>query len=95
LNEGSESEQPTRPVDLRDDRVDIDLSSREEIERTLKYMKNNQEASADSIAAKLLKNIGPTLHEIIQQAWTSETLPRSWTEGVMCPVYKKGEGFPS
>jgi ribonucleotide reductase alpha subunit len=32
LNEGSESEQPTRPVDLRDDGVDIDLSSREEIE---------------------------------------------------------------
>jgi hypothetical protein len=25
LNEGSESEQPTRPVDLRDDGVDIDL----------------------------------------------------------------------
>jgi hypothetical protein len=28
LNEGSESEQPTRPVDLRDDGVDIDLPSR-------------------------------------------------------------------
>jgi hypothetical protein len=32
LNEGSESDQPTRPVDLRDDGVDIDLPSREEIE---------------------------------------------------------------
>jgi hypothetical protein len=30
LNEGSEPEQPTRPVDLRDDGVDIDLPSREE-----------------------------------------------------------------
>jgi hypothetical protein len=29
LNEGSESEQPTRPVDLRDDEVEIDLPSRE------------------------------------------------------------------
>jgi hypothetical protein len=27
LNEGSESEQPTRPIDLRDDGVDIDLVS--------------------------------------------------------------------
>jgi hypothetical protein len=27
------------------------------------------------------------LHEVIQQAWTSETLPRSWTEGVLCLVY--------
>jgi hypothetical protein len=31
LNEGSESEQPTRPVDLRNDEVDINLPSREEI----------------------------------------------------------------
>jgi hypothetical protein len=56
LNEGSESEQPTRPVDLRDDGVDIDLPSREEIEGALKYLKNNG---------------GPylvdALHDVIQQ----------------------------
>jgi hypothetical protein len=86
LNEGSKSEQPTRPVDLRDDGVDIDLPSREEIERVLKYLKNNKAAGTDSIAAELLKNGGPNLvdalHEVIQQAWTGETLPRSWTERV-------------
>jgi hypothetical protein len=49
LIEGSESEQPTRPVDLRDDGVDIDLLSREEIEGALKYLKNNKAACADSI----------------------------------------------
>jgi hypothetical protein len=85
LNEGSESEQPTRSVDLRDDGVDIDLLSREEIEGALKYLKNNKAAGVDSIAAELLKNGGPNLvdalHEVIQQAWTSETLPRSRTEG--------------
>jgi hypothetical protein len=73
---------------LRDDGVDIDLPSREEIEETLKYLKNNK-------AAALLKNGEPNLvdalHEVIQQAWTSETLPRSWTEGVLCPVDKKGD----
>jgi hypothetical protein len=95
LNEGSESEQPTRPVDLRDNGVDIDFPSREEIEGALKYRKNNKAAGADSIAAKLLKNGGPNLedalHEAIQQAWTSETLPRSCSEGVLCRVYKKGD----
>jgi hypothetical protein len=95
LNEGSESEKPTRPVDLRDDEVDIGSPSREEIERALKYLKNNKAAGADSIAAELLKNDGPNLvdalHAVIQQAWTSETLPRSWTEGVLCPVHKKGD----
>jgi hypothetical protein len=95
LNEGSESEQPIRPVDLRDNGVDIDLPSREEIEGALKYSKNNKAAGVDSIAAKLLNNGGPylvdALHEVIQQVWTSETLPKSWTEGVLCPVYKKGD----
>jgi hypothetical protein len=54
------------------------LPSREEIEE---YLKNNKAAGADSIAAELLKNGEPNLldalHEVIQQAWTSETLPRS------------------
>jgi hypothetical protein len=71
---------------LRDDGVDIDLPSREEIGGALKYLKNDKAACADSIAAELLKNGGPNLvdalHEVIQQAWTSETLLRSWTEGV-------------
>jgi hypothetical protein len=71
LNKGFKSEQPTRPVDLRDDGVDIDLPSREEIEGTLKYLKNNKAADANSIAADQLKNGGPNLvdalHEVIQQ----------------------------
>jgi hypothetical protein len=58
LNEGSESEQPKRQVDLRDDGVDIDLASREEIEGALKYLKNNKVAGADSIAAEVFNNGG-------------------------------------
>jgi hypothetical protein len=88
LNVGSKSEQPTRPFDLRDDGVDIDLPSLEKIEGALKYLQNNKAAGADSIAAELLKNGGPNLvdvlHEVIQQAWTGETLQRSWTKGVFC-----------
>jgi hypothetical protein len=85
LNEGSESGKPTRPANL----------SREEIEGALKYLKINKAAGANSLAAELLKNGGPNLVdallEVIQQAWTSETLLRSWTEGVLCSVYKKGD----
>jgi hypothetical protein len=79
---------------LRDDEVDIDLPNREEIEKALKYLKNSKAAGADSIVAELLKNGRPNLvdavHAVIQQAWTSATLPRNWTEGVLCPVYKNG-----
>jgi hypothetical protein len=81
LNEGSESEPPTRPVDLRDDGVDIDLPCRGEIEGALKYLKNKKALGADSIAAEFLKNGGPNLvdalHAVIQHVWTSETLPIS------------------
>jgi hypothetical protein len=66
-----------------------------EIEGALKYLKNNKAVSADSIAAELLKDGGPNLvdalHAVIQQSWTDETLPRSWTEGILCPVYMKGD----
>jgi hypothetical protein len=71
LNKGSESEQPTRPFNLRDDGVDIDLLSREEIEGMLNYLTNNKAAGTDSIAAALLKNGRPylvdALHAVIQQ----------------------------
>jgi hypothetical protein len=43
LNEGSKSEQPTRPVNLGDDGVDIYLPSREEIEGALKYLKTTRQ----------------------------------------------------
>jgi hypothetical protein len=49
LNAGSESEQPTHPVDLRDDGNNSDLPSREEIEDTLKYLKNNKATTMDLI----------------------------------------------
>jgi hypothetical protein len=56
------------------------LPSREEIEGALKYLKNNKAAGANHIAAVLLKNGGPylmdALHEVIQQAWTTEKLVR-------------------
>jgi hypothetical protein len=45
--------------------------------------------------AELLKNGGTNLvdalHAVIQQAWTGEKLLRSWSERVLCPVYKKGD----
>jgi hypothetical protein len=73
----------------------FDLQSRDEIVEALKYLKDNKAADSDSMAAELLKSGGPSLvnalNEMIQQVWIGETLPESWTEGVLCSVYKKGD----
>jgi hypothetical protein len=94
LNEGSESEQPTRPVDLSDDGFDIDLPSREKIEGALKYLKNNKAARVDSIAAELLKNGGPNLVDALQ-----ESGPRGYcvqcTRRAINSIVKTFEGFAS
>jgi hypothetical protein len=77
LNEGSDSEQPTRPVALRDDGVDIDLPSREEIEGALKYFKSRRGFyRGRTVEKRWTKYLVDALHVVIQQAWTSETLPR-------------------
>jgi hypothetical protein len=53
----------------------------------------NKAVGVDNIAAELLKNGGPNLvdalHAVIQQAWTSETPPRSWTEGVCAQCIRR------
>jgi hypothetical protein len=59
LNEEEKRDQPHDQANLRDDGIGLDLPSRGEIESALKYLKNNKAASADSIAAELLKNSGP------------------------------------
>jgi hypothetical protein len=43
------------------------LPSHKEIERALKYLKNNKAAGADSIAAKLLQNSGLNLEDVLHE----------------------------
>jgi hypothetical protein len=83
------------------------LPSREEIEGALKYLKNNEAAGADSIAAELLKNGGPhlvdALHEVIQHSGLArhyqEAEPRrccvQCTRRAINSTVKTIEGFAS
>jgi hypothetical protein len=85
LNESSEEEQHANHEPLRENDVIIDLPSRDEIDETKKILERQ----------KLLKSGGPSLvialNEMIQQVWIGETLLESWAEGLLCPVYKKGD----
>jgi hypothetical protein len=31
------------------------------------------------------------LHKLILMVWNNKQLPQQWNEGIICPVYKKGD----
>ncbi|XP_038106408.1 uncharacterized protein LOC119766088 [Culex quinquefasciatus] len=66
-----------------------------EVKDAIKKLKNNKAAGKDGIGAELIK-MGPEklascLHRLIVRVWESEQLPEEWKEGVICPIYKKGD----
>jgi len=49
----------------------------------------------DNIPPELLKREGRTLkqklYKLILVIRNNEKLPRQWNEGIICPIYKKGD----
>jgi sorting nexin-29 len=69
-------------------------ASLEEIQYAIQTLKNNKSPGDDKISAELLKlrgqNLTKNLHNIIQQIWTKEKIPKDWNESLICPIFKKG-----
>jgi hypothetical protein len=69
--------------------------SREEVEETIRKMKNNRSPGEDSIVAELIKCGGKELiikiHELINNIWRNEVMPEKWKTGIICPIHKKGD----
>ena len=70
-------------------------TTKKEIIRVIRKLKRKKAAGPDGIKneawkAGLLQLIDP-LHEYINIAWKREKFPRSWKEGVVKPIFKKGE----
>jgi len=49
----------------------------------------------DNIQGELIKHGGRTLrqkiHRLILNIWITESLPVQWNEGIICPIYKRGD----
>ncbi|XP_031339654.1 uncharacterized protein LOC116168122 [Photinus pyralis] len=67
----------------------------EDIEETLKEIKNNKAPGHDKITGEMIKNMGfsgkELLRAIYTKAWEEERVPQDWEIGVIVPVHKKGD----
>ena len=66
-----------------------------EVNQVIEKLKIHKAAGSDNIPAELIKQGGTELktriHKLIMKIWDEETLPTEWTEGIICPIYKKGD----
>ena len=73
----------------------IPLQSYNEICFIISNLKPNKAAGSDNIPPELFEHGGRTLkqklHKLILMTWNNEELPQQWNEGIICPVYKKGD----
>ena len=65
------------------------------VSQVIQKLKTHKAAGLDKIPAELIKKGGIELkrriHKLIMKIWKEETLPTEWTEGIICPIYKKGD----
>ena len=73
----------------------IPLPSYNEICSIINNLKLNKAAGSDSIPPELFKYGGGTpkqkLHKLILMIQNNKKLSQQWNEGIICPVYKKGD----
>ena len=66
-----------------------------EVNQVIERLKIRKAAGLDSIPAELITQGGTELktrvHKLIMKIWDEETLPTEWMEGIICPIYKKGD----
>jgi len=65
-----------------------------EVNQVIEKLKIHEAAGLDNIPAELIKQVGTELknriHKLIMKIWDEERLPTEWMEGIICPIYKKG-----
>lgn len=73
----------------------IDEPSIDEVKNVILKLKNNKSPGSDNLPGELFKHGGNALwfqlHELILKIWNTEQVPDEWKDGIICPLYKKGD----
>ena len=76
-------------------RININPPTIREVKEAIEKLKNNKAEGIDGIPAELLKTDSEVFANIllpsITQIWSSEEIPKSWKEGIVIKLPKKGD----
>ena len=79
-----------------DDNYKVEPMTEEEVRKQVKKLKKEQTAGKDGIpkeaCLKAPDNVIRRKTEIVNEVWMGESIPKQWSEGIICSIYKKGEG---
>jgi hypothetical protein len=84
-------------LELSKERSDEDehseISTYEEIEESIKKLKNGKAPSEENIVPEMIKyggkQLAKKLQELICAIWREEKVPADWETGIICPYLKK------
>ena len=72
----------------------VPVPTMNEVKETLKQLKNNKTVGIDGLAPNLFTfepgKLIRIVHRVMVWIWEPEQLPDEWKDGVICPIYKKG-----
>jgi sorting nexin-29 len=80
-----------------DNQTDTEIlsPSYNEVCSIINKLKSNKAEGTDNINPELIKHGGKTfkqrIHNLKIMIWEKEQLPSQWNEGIICPLYKKGD----
>ena len=75
--------------------MEVPAPEYDEIKEITNEVTLNKAPGSDNITPELIKIGGEDLwnqiHKLIQSVWIIEEIPSEWTEGIICPFFKKGD----
>ena len=67
----------------------------DEISKAIDMVSDGKSPGSDGIHPEVFKRGGPkllcALHEIIQEAWNTATVPQDWNDAQLVTIFKKGD----